>query len=407
MLRIHRAKAQRHSADLRIDYHDPYLALTSLLVDAATLEHSLMAMYLYALFSLKDQYAAVRGTLSARAFQPQPPGLPSAAAPAVPTFLDITIEEMQHLALVNQLLYELSAAPCLERHTFPYLFEIYPFPLQLRSLDRYSAATFMWIEASSTQLNRDAPADRRESSELISEVENAIDAKPGEGRVARFRRKKLEHIGSLYGKILECLDVLRAQPPAFLAPTFPWGVWADRIDWLRNQGEIKHYRFFRSLFSGEAFGSGPEIWRDRRSKDYPSLSLPWRTAFASRKHNLARRTRSLAWLANLIYWCLLCLLDVSYRSNNRKLIYVAIEHMASALWWLGLTLAHQHRVGMPFDVMLVRYNLGRNDAATLAIITRLVREARRQAEQLAAEGLLPEAFDLGLFERTLAAIGEP
>jgi hypothetical protein len=106
----------------------------------------------------------------------------------------------------------------------------------------------------------------------------------------------------------------------------------------------------------------------------------------------------------LIYWTLLCLLDLSYRSNNRKLIYVAIEHMASALWWLGLELAHKHGVGMPFDVMLVRYNLGRNDASTLAIITRLVREAQLHAQRLARE--LPESFDLGLFERTLAAIGQ-
>jgi hypothetical protein len=400
MLRLRRRKS-----DLRIDYADPYLALTSLLVDAATLEHSLMAMYLYALFSVKDQYAAVRGALSSQSFQPQPPGalVPETKAAAV-TFLDVTIEEMQHLALVNQLLYELCAAPCLERHTFPYLFEIYPFPLELRSLDRASAASFMWIEAAAKQLNPKASKDQREPQALIEQVEQAIDLLPGQSNVADFRGQDLEHIGSLYGQILERLDALRRQPPQFLAPTFAWGVWADRIDWLRNQGEIKHYRFFRSLFTGEAFGAGPEIWRDPHSHEYPSLSLPWRTAFKSRKDNIGKGARELAWLANLIYWTLLCLLDLSYRSNNRKLIYVAIEHMASALWWLGLELAHKHGVGMPFDVMLVRYNLGRNDASTLAIIARLVREAQHHAQLL--ERVLPESFDLGLFERTLAAIGK-
>lgn len=58
--------------------------------------------------------------------------------------------------------------------------------------------------------------------------------------------------------------------------------------------------------------------------------------------------------------------------------YLAIEQMAWGLWWLGLELAHKHRVGMPFDVMLVRYNVGRDEASTLAIIERHVLEARKR-----------------------------
>jgi len=118
MLRIRRVKTGRPRPSLRVDYEDPYLALTSLLVDAATLEHSLLSVYLYALFSIRDRYSDVRGELSAESFQSQPPGrnaMPGQAPhSAKPTFLDVTIEEMQHLAMVNQLLYELCAAPCLE-----------------------------------------------------------------------------------------------------------------------------------------------------------------------------------------------------------------------------------------------------------------------------------------------------
>lgn len=406
-LRIHKVNRtkNRTQVNVRVDYADPYLALTSLLVDAATLEHSLLSIYLYALFSIRDTHAGVRGTMSSTAFQPQPPGRNAIAGaePAAhrPTFLDVTIEEMQHLALVNQLLYELCAAPCLERHTFPHRFEIYPFPLELRSLDRFVAATFTWIEAPASALAR------RADNALVKELEREVNEGCGADVVKEFRDDRgLDPLGSLYGKILERLDALRSDPPSFIPDSFPWGVWSDRIDWIRNQGEIDHFRFFRSLFDGTAFGSDASIWSTPNRSDYPAVQLEWRSAFGSRGDSIpsGHRARKLAWLSNLIYWALLCLLDVSYRTNNRKLIYLAIEQMASGLWWLGLDLAHNHQIGMPFDVMLVRYNLGRDVRSTLAIIERLVKEARTTAELPEVRELLPKQFDAGLFQRTLDAL---
>jgi hypothetical protein len=45
MLRIRKANpAKQEEPTWRIDYEDPYLALTSLLVHAATLEHSLLSV---------------------------------------------------------------------------------------------------------------------------------------------------------------------------------------------------------------------------------------------------------------------------------------------------------------------------------------------------------------------------
>lgn len=411
MLRIRKANLakKRPKASVRVDYEDPYLALTSLLVDAATLEHSLLSIYLYAMFSIRDKYAATRGALTSTTYQPQPPGrnaIQSLAEPAQagqrkPTFLEITIEEMQHLALVNQLLYELCAAPCLERHSFPHRFEIYPFPLELRSLDRFVAATFTWIEAPAEELQRTG------DNPFVAELEREVNEGCKRDVVAEFRDDKgLDPLGSLYGKILEQLDALRHDPPPFIPETFAWGVWSDRIDWIRNQGEIEHYRFFRSLFDGSAFGADASIWSKDSSDTYPSVSLEWKSAFGSREDTIPSEhaARKLAWLSNLIYWTLLCLLDVSYRTNNRKLIYVAIEQMASGLWWLGLDLAHKHKIGMPFDVMLVRYNLGRDEVSTLAIIERLVKEARNLAEKQEVRELLPENFDRALFQRTLDAL---
>jgi hypothetical protein len=303
------------------------------------------------------------------------------------------------------LLYELCAAPCLERHTFPHRFEIYPFPLQLRSLDRYVAATFTWIEAPAGAL------ERKQGNQLVHELERVVNAGSGKDVVKEFREDRgLEPLGSLYHQILDQLDTLRKDPPGFIPENFAWGVWSDRIDWIRNQGEIDHYRFFRSLFTGEAFGANETIWDDPKSDAYPAVTLSWRSAFRSRDNSISKRgqtheAQGVAWLSNLIYWALLCLLDVSYRTNNRKLIYVAIEQMASGLWWLGLDLAHKHQLGIPFDVMLVRYNLGRDERSTLSIIERLVREARHVSEQPEVLRRLPKEFDRGLFQRTLDALG--
>jgi hypothetical protein len=54
--------------------------------------------------------------------------------------------------------------------------------------------------------------------------------------------------------------------------------------------------------------------------------------------------------------------------------------------------------------MLVRYNLGRDERSTLAIIERLVREARATAEKKEVRELLPRQFELALFQRTLDAL---
>jgi hypothetical protein len=299
------------------DYDDPYLSLTGLLVDAATLEHSLLSIYLYAMFSIRDEYKHVRGELARASFQPQPPGRNAMQPPerhkSPTTFLDVTIEEMQHLALVNQLLFELCAAPCLERHTFPHRFEIYPFELQLRSLDRFVAATFTWIEAPAAEL---AARD----SDFVKQLEHEVSGgKPDQ--VDTFRKVSGDPLGSLYGRILERLDALRHNPPPFIPKTFAWGVWSDRLDWIRYQGEIDHFRFFRSLFDGSAFGTDASIWAAKAANQRPSIQLEWKSAFAGRHNSLAdEQKRKLAWLSNLIYWTLLCLLDLSYRTNNRKLI---------------------------------------------------------------------------------------
>ena len=394
MLRMRRAPEPR-KAGFGVDYKDPYLTLVRLLVDAATLEHTLLASHLYALFSIKDGYVGVRGELTPDVFRLQPP---DARRPSMPhSFLDVAIEELQHLAILNQLLYELHAAPCLERHAFPHRFETYPFELELRSLDRYTAATFTWLEAAAAEFDPELGDER-----LVEDLKHVITN--GSKLNAAYAWKRVtgvERLGSLYARILELLAALQDDAPAFIPQSFEWGVWADRVDRVRNRGEIEHFHFFRSLFTGDAFGADETIWEDPRSQEYPAVVLAWKPALESgRRNNGTGVGHELARLSNLIYGSLLCLLELSCRSDDRRSIQVAIEQLASALWWLGLELAQEHHLGIPLEVMRVRYDLGRDDRVGWLIITRLIDEARSCAERI-GRAALPARFDLGVFERTL------
>ena len=127
-----RALAATHgTSPIYRDFNDPYLELIRLLREAAEIEHDLMVQYLYGAFSLKPAYAELLGL-------PQP---------GSPSFLGVTVEEMQHLGAVNRLLVELHAAPVLSRQDFPYESDLYPFPFELVPLNRVSLAKFTYCEA--------------------------------------------------------------------------------------------------------------------------------------------------------------------------------------------------------------------------------------------------------------------
>ncbi len=53
---------------IAFEFNDDYLELLRLLVEAAGLEHSLMTSYLFGMFSLKPEYAAVAGELTSRSY---------------------------------------------------------------------------------------------------------------------------------------------------------------------------------------------------------------------------------------------------------------------------------------------------------------------------------------------------
>jgi hypothetical protein len=82
--------------------------LWSLLIEAAQFEHMIMCQYLYACFSLRTE---------------PDEGLTAEQADAIArwqgTMTGIAIEEMLHLALVNNVMTAIGAAPSLARPNFP------------------------------------------------------------------------------------------------------------------------------------------------------------------------------------------------------------------------------------------------------------------------------------------------
>ena len=388
------AGAPKVGFDVRIDFNDPYLELLRLLTEAAVLEHSLMVSYLYAMFSIKDDYAKVRGNVNGRSFlKHDMSGQGEELEHEFHSFLDVALEEMQHLGLVNALLGELGAAPNLTPHGFPLSADIYPFPLEPAWLSREVAARYMWIEADDHALDPGWKHSHKQRR-LIVEVRRILGIGPDVPA----------HLGSVYGTIVDYALIVAHEPPAFLPPTFPWGKWIDRLTAIRYQGEMAHFNFFSDVFSGLAFGGDEKIWDDAGATAFPTRPLLRGTAYRGRPDTLCEPARSIAWLANLHYWIVLMLLDVTYRGLDRRMRYKAIDSMTQALWWLGLDLAARN-AGMPFDPLGPTYAMGRDAQASIAIVRRYAREAERFARALAAQGNLPAGYDLRVFAPLLAGLG--
>ena len=397
------------------DYHDPYLELVHLLTEGAALEHSLMIAYLYALFSIKDDYAQVRGDITARSFLEHSPAGRGGTEVLrhKDTFLDVALEEMQHLSLVTRFLVDLGAAPNFTPHYFPYTSDLYPFDIELRSLDQYVAATYLWIEADQCALSLSPScAATRQPLPFIKHVRGVLRAGSERYRKHPIDEERLNHVGSLYRRIIDLTEIVAAHPPAFLPAEFPWGEWESRIKWILFQGELSHFEFFLRVFTGAAFESTERIWKP--GPKFPAHHFTRQTAYSARPHTIAdHNVRRLAWLSDLHYWIILSLLDTAYRSHGHAAFYSAarldyqykaIDNMTQGLWLLGRHLGSFYQVGVPFDAMGPQYGLGRTHDHSVYLIAQLVREARRCAHELSGDGLLPSGFQMRLYDMTLEGL---
>ncbi len=364
------AAAPPASADvIAREFTDPYLELLRLLREAAEIEHALMVQYLYAAFSVRPEYQRLQGASSASARN----------------LMGVAIQEMKHFDDVNRLLVELRATPCMQRQDFPYEPDIYPFPFHLERLTAETVAKYTWTEA---------PAGALEAGPNPTPDDQAFLARLAQALGADVRPN---HLGSVYGTMIERLEEIAAAPP----PRFPdLDTWVAKLEAIKDEGEEDHYLFFRSVLMGKhvALAATPEVWSLPMDDPlYPSFAVaknPTALDSDARDEPAARK----AWLGDLHYWLILMLLDLGYR-HGMPTSNVAKRHMTEPLFALGLDLAVSGH-GMPFDPLSMGYACGVDQAGSVQIARRFALEADSVARALASEGQLPADYPIDINTQT-------
>jgi hypothetical protein len=345
------------------DFSDPYLELLRLLHEAAEIEHSLMIQYLYCAFSLKPIYQSVVGF----------------GSPNTDDLLGVSIQEMQHLGKVNQLLVALGASPTLIRQDFPYEPEVYPFRFNLEPASRATLAKYVWTESpvGATDLRNAKTAEDRA---FCLELERVL----GAGARPNF-------VGSLYDAVIVAVEELHATHDKNLPDLQPW---VAALHQIKQDGEIGHYQFFRRVFMGthEGFGGRSDVWnRPLSDPFYPGMQVPTNpTAYAGHENHFQdASTLGLAWLGDLHYWITLTLLTQGYSHGSQEHITRARAHMMDAMWPLARQLSAAG-AGMPYDPLSLGYAPGVSVAANARFLERLLVEADKLALGLGA--YLPKDF---------------
>ncbi|MGF7206385.1 hypothetical protein GGE65_000946 [Skermanella aerolata] len=358
------------------DFMHPKLELIRLLHEAAEIEHALMVQYLYAAFSLKPEYEQVRGT----------------GAPNVDDLVGVAVQEMQHLGAVNRLLVDLGAAPHMGRQDFPYEPDLYPFPFHLEPLSRHSLAKYVFTEAPEDALDI-GQARSAEDRRFLAELRTVLggDVRPN-------------HVGTLYGTIIDLVSELQATPNTSRHPDLD--AWKVKLEDIKGEGEIDHYHFFRNLFMGRdaGFGQQADIWKLAQADPaYPSYRLPLDpSAYKGHPNEIENPVAlGLAWLGNLEYWTTLSLLDIHYREDGDAALDLARAHMLGPLWSMA-TYLPKLGAGMPFDPLSLGYAPGRTPAERVRFTALLVREAAQVAHAL--DKHLPGDFPAGQHAETIAAL---
>src|SRR5215468_9408780 len=170
-------------------------ALIYMLCEAAELEHGIMCQYLYAAFSLK---------------QSEDEGLTAAEAEAANRWrkhiFHIAAQEMLHLALVQNLLSAVGAAPHLSRPNFPQPASHYPAGVHLTLLPFGEAALrhFMFLERPEGMALHDAPGlaafSRAAPAMQVGDIVPRGQDFATVGHLYRSIEAGIEHLAQKYGE---------------------------------------------------------------------------------------------------------------------------------------------------------------------------------------------------------------
>src|SRR5690606_37068749 len=140
--------------------------------------------------------------------------------------------------------------------------------------------------------------------------------------------------------------------------------WQADLKDIMHEGEHDHFEFFRSVHESRhpAFANAgvDNVWDLPSDHEaYPGHELPQNpTAFVGHPNQIASDDAlAIAWLSNLHYWISLCLLDYSYRHDDRDAWTHSVSQMSAGLWPLAAELP-QHGAGIPFDTLSMGYAPG-------------------------------------------------
>jgi hypothetical protein len=187
--------------------------LIHLLTEAAELEHNILCSYLYAAFSLKN---GVDEGLSEREAE--------AVAQWRRVILKVAVEEMGHLAIVNNLLVAVGGAPHFDRPNLPVSEGYLPscFAVRLTPFDEATLEHFIFLEHPERSLVQDHDAFGAEA-EVVREAKD-IQLTPS--------AEDYETIAQLYGMIREGLHavVARRGSLAFVAASRERQIGPDIVD---------------------------------------------------------------------------------------------------------------------------------------------------------------------------------
>ena len=262
---------------------------------------------------------------------------------------------------------------------FPYEPDIYPFEFNLEPLTRRSVAKYTYTEAPAGATDprlATSAADAAFVRELLDEL--GPDIRPN-------------HVGSLYDTLLAMLDEVTAGMPA-LAPRL--GPWRERLVEIQGEGEVDHFRFFRSLFLADhdGFGGRSDVWAlSRDASAYPSFPLLWNpSGYLGHVNQIQDPTAlALGWLGNLHYWGTLLLLDHAYRQRDELCIDLARQQMLGPIYALARHMP-RYGLGLPFDPLSMGYSPGLDQMGVMRIALHMLDEANQLASTL--EPHLPEDY---------------
>jgi Ferritin-like len=367
------AKTHRFSPVER-DFSDPYLELVRLLKEAAEIEQDLLVQYLYSAYAIRPAYADLVG----------------APTPNATSLMGVVIQEMQHLGGANRLLVELNAKPVLTRQDYPYETDIYPFPFETSPLSTVNLAKFVYCEADPVRLGH-VRSISNDSVYLLDKIKTTLG-----GSIA------VNHVGKLYDAVVETLGDLKEAGGVDI----DFGFWFQELGDIKAEGEFGHFKFFHSLYeqSHPLIKDIPGVWdlpaSDERHPSYPVPVNP--TAYEGRANTIQDPDlRALAWLGNLNYWCLLLLLDASYRRKSKPELAFAQVIMMGPLNSIARYLPTKG-AAVPFDPLSMGFDPGINEAWDKRITHRMLEETRNYARSI--ERLLPPDFSLAIYDQLLAAV---